>query len=96
MEIDLPAQLYTSTGKFSTSVTLNDVPPQIISYFDPERQELLIVGGHCKLALVNRGFLFADFSVIDAQNSPPLWQHKLTLYKSDGDKLAKALAAWKR
>ncbi len=64
----------------------------MISYFDPERSEVLIVGKQCSLTFAKRRWFFSDFWITDAKSSPPLWKHKLTVYKSDGEKLIQALA----
>ncbi len=95
METNYPAQLYTSRGKYSVEVTLDDVPG-IISYFDPEQRETVITGREARLSLGKHGWFFSNFAVTDAKNSPPLWKHKLTFYKSDGVKVGQALSAWSR
>jgi len=95
METNFLAQLYTGRGKYSVHVTLSDIFGRI-SYFDPEQSETVIIGRDARLALAKHGWFFSDFWVTDPKNSPLLWRHKLTFYKSDGVKVGQALAAWSR
>jgi hypothetical protein len=92
-EVDLLAQFYTAHGKYQIQVNLNRMAG-MISYWNPESQESIVVGKNCNVELKKRGWFFSDFWVLDNQNSPPVWRHKLTMYNSDGDKLSAALVAW--
>jgi hypothetical protein len=65
----------------------------MLSYYNPEQSEMVIIGKGCSMTLKNRGWIFADFWVTDTTNSPPKWRHKLTLYKSDGDNVIQVLAS---
>lgn len=94
MATDFAAQLYTSRGKYSVQVTL-DYHIEEISYSDPEHPERVIIGWDGELALIKHGWVFSDFSVTDAINSPPAWRHKLTFYKWDDRHVAQALSAWR-
>ena len=93
IKIQVPAKLYTGSGKYSTEIEINGYAG-MISFLNPERQETLLAGIDCVIQLRKRGWLLTDFSVVDNQNSPPLWQYKLTLSKWDGDKLQQGLDAW--
>jgi hypothetical protein len=95
VRITVPAQLYTASFKYSTTVALWSEAEEI-SYYDPERRAQVTVGEDCRLSLKNRGWFFTDFFATDLKNSPPQWQHKLTLYKSDGDKVISALTDWSK
>jgi hypothetical protein len=67
----------------------------MISYFDPETRQMVIMGGDAILALTKHGWFLSDFSVTDAKNNPPKWKHKLTFMKSQGKTVEQAISAWK-
>jgi hypothetical protein len=95
MQIKCPAQLYTSHAKHSVEVTLDNTSG-MISCFCPEQLETIIIDEDTRLTLAKHGWFLSDFWVTDAKNSSPLWKHKLTFYKSDGNKVEQALLAWSR